>query len=71
MRDGRFASVSAVVQQGIDLLRQKAEAEMLDLAALKSLLVERQTGPFVGAGTMRDRVSAMLDAKRADNDLAG
>ena len=33
VQDGRFASVSAVVQHGLDLLRQRAEAEQLTAAA--------------------------------------
>ncbi len=63
---GRFASVSAVVQQGIDLLRQKADDEARDRAALKALLMERNAGPFVGADAMRDRVGALIAA----HDLA-
>lgn len=70
VRDGRFSSVSAVLQQGLDLLRQRAEAEMLELAALRSLLEERRAGPFIGGPALRSRVRAMIEAKRGDNDLA-
>ena len=37
VQDGRFSSVSAVVQHGLDLLRQKAEDERLERAALRAL----------------------------------
>ena len=56
--DGRFASVSAVVQHGLDLLRRQAEDEQLERAALKALLEERLVGPFVSAEEMRRRVLA-------------
>lgn len=61
--DGRFASVSAVVQHGLDLLRQKAEDEQLERAALKALLAERLAGPFVTADEMRRRVGALAAAR--------
>lgn len=59
VQDGRFSSVSAVVQHGLDLLRQKAEDERLERAALKALLGERLAGPFVTADEMRRRVTAL------------
>ena len=70
MREGRYTSVSAVVQQGIDLLRQRAEAEALELVALRSLLEERQAGSFVTPDVMRGRIASMVNTKRAGNDLA-
>lgn len=69
VRAGRFASVSAAVQQGLDLLRQKAEAEELEHAALRALLAERQAGPFVPAGEMRGRVAALVAGKRGAHGL--
>lgn len=66
VQDGRFASVSAVVQHGLDLLRQKAEDERLDRAALRALLEDRQKGPFVSADAMQQRVAALGAARRND-----
>lgn len=66
VQDGRFASVSAVVQHGLDLLRQKAEDERLDRAALRALLEDRQKGVFVSANEMRQRVAALGAARRND-----
>ncbi|CAM5553569.1 hypothetical protein FALB51S_00076 [Frigidibacter albus] len=50
---GRFPSVSAVVQQGLDLLRQQDADAAADRAALVALLAERARGPFVSADTLR------------------
>ncbi|MGR3631959.1 MAG: ribbon-helix-helix domain-containing protein [Limimaricola soesokkakensis] len=41
VRKGRFSSVSAVIQQGLELLRKESETE----AALRRLLAQRQAGP--------------------------
>jgi antitoxin ParD1/3/4 len=54
---GRFPSVSAVLQQGLDLLRQQDADAQVDRAALRSLLAERATGPFVSAGELRKRLA--------------
>ena len=64
--DGRYSSVSAVIQQGLDLLRQQTEDREAETGALKAILTERAGGAFVSADTMRARVDAMLAAKRAD-----
>lgn len=66
VQDGRFASVSAVVQHGLDLLRQKAEDERLEHAALRALLEERQRGSFVSTEEMQRRVTALVAARQAD-----
>lgn len=50
---GRFPSVSAVVQQGLDLLRQQDADAVADRAALLALLAERASGPFVSADALR------------------
>jgi Arc/MetJ-type ribon-helix-helix transcriptional regulator len=38
VEEGRYASPSAVVQRGLDLVRDETELEDTDLAALKKLL---------------------------------
>ncbi|MFN4128465.1 MAG: type II toxin-antitoxin system ParD family antitoxin [Paracoccaceae bacterium] len=50
---GRFPSVSAVVQQGLDLLRQQDADAQADRAALQALLVERSVGPFLSGDDLR------------------
>jgi antitoxin ParD1/3/4 len=61
---GRFPSVSAVLQQGIELLREKMEDEALERAALAEILGNRRSGPFLSATRMDSRLSRMIDKKR-------
>jgi antitoxin ParD1/3/4 len=64
--EGRFPSASAVLQQGIDMLRRQMEADEADVAALRAILRERDVGPFVSAEEMRARTEAMIARKRRD-----
>lgn len=57
VENGRFPSVSAVVQQGLDLLRQQEMDAQADRAALRALLVERAGGPFVSTEVLRARLA--------------
>jgi len=61
---GRFPSMSAVLQQGVELLRQQMEAEALERAALAEVLQQRRAGKFVSANVMDERIAAMLARKR-------
>ena len=64
IEQGRYPSLSAVLQNGLDLLRQKTEAEEAETAALKALLEERSRGDFLSGKDMGDYLSAMIDGKR-------
>lgn len=61
---GRFPSVSAVMQHGIELLREKMEDEALERTALAELLGKRRSGPFMSADRMDARLSQMAARKR-------
>jgi antitoxin ParD1/3/4 len=61
---GRFPSMSAVMQQGVELLRQQLEAESMERAALAELLKQRRAGGFVPGDKMDERIAAMLARKR-------
>ena len=61
---GRYASVSAVIQQGIEQLRQRLEVEDLERRALYEILSRRRSGEFVGAEEMDERLTRMLADKR-------
>ena len=61
---GRYTSVSAVLQQGVDMLRQRMDAEEAETAALRALLARRRDGEFVGAEEMDVRLKAMVADKR-------
>ena len=66
---GRYPSVSAVLQQGVDLLRQRIDAEDLELAALRELLSRRHEGAFVGVDRMDARLAGMIADKRRAHGL--
>ncbi|MCP9892104.1 type II toxin-antitoxin system ParD family antitoxin [Cyanobium sp. Aljojuca 7D2] len=55
---GRFPSVSAVLQQGLDLLRQQDADAQADRAALQALLQQRANGSFISADQLRARLAS-------------
>ena len=55
---GRFPSVSAVLQQGLDLLKQQEADAQADRAALQVLLQQRANGAFISADQLRARLAA-------------
>ena len=61
---GRYSSVSAVLQQGIDLLRQRMQDDDLHRAALKALLDQRSAGAFVSSAQMDNSIARMVAKKR-------
>ena len=61
---GRFPSVSAVLQQGVDLLRRQMEDEALERTALAEVMRQRRSGDFVSGSEMDSRLTRMLDKKR-------
>lgn len=67
--DGRYASLSAVVQRGLDLLREEIEAKEAERVALRALMRERADGPFVTLDEGRRDTEAMLAAKRRARGL--
>ena len=69
--EGKYSSVSAVVQRGLELLHDETEARDTDIAALRSLLEQRRVGAFIGSGEARERTEAMLAGKRAALGLDG
>lgn len=61
---GRYASLSAVVQRGIELLREEAETREAELSALRALLDARAAGEFVTVEAGREATETMIAAKR-------
>lgn len=64
---GDFASVSAVVQSGIEIMRKERAARDAEEKALKALIERRAKGPFVPLeepGTLTDRIIAKTRAER-------
>ncbi|MDX8354802.1 type II toxin-antitoxin system ParD family antitoxin [Cognatiyoonia sp. IB215182] len=63
--EGRYASASAVIQKGLDLLQQQTEAETADTAALKAILAERATGEFLDADAIRQQLDVMIAERQS------
>ena len=61
---GRYPSLSAVLQQAVDLLRQRMDAEEPETAAVRELLSRRRKGAFVSAKDMDARLAEMVASKR-------
>ncbi len=64
VKAGRYASVSAVLQRGVDLLRRRLEDDELERTALREVLARRREGEFVTAKRMDRRLADMVAAKR-------
>lgn len=61
---GRYPSLSAVLQHGLELLRTQREAEEADTAALRALLEDRRRGPFIGMKESRKRMERMIATRK-------
>ena len=61
---GRYSSVSALLQQGIALMRQRMQDEDLQRAALKALLDQRAAGAVVSGTQMDKAIARMIAEKR-------
>ncbi len=66
---GRFPSVSAALQQGLELLRVRFENDELELEALRTLLLERRSGKFVSNDDMIGAISGAATHKRAKHGI--
>ena len=62
--EGRPSSLGAVLQQGVDSLRQRVDAEELETAALRELLSRRGKGGFVGVVQVDARLAATVAGMR-------
>lgn len=67
---GRYGSVSAVIQQGIDPLRRRLDVEDLERRALYEVMSRRRTGRFIGVEEMDDWLSRIIADKRRDHGVS-
>lgn len=49
VEEGRYSSLSAVLQRGLEMLRDEREAKDAATGALRAFFEERAKGPFVSA----------------------
>jgi len=69
VEQGRYPSASAVIQQGLELLREQTEMKDGERALLKALLEKRLSGDFTTVDEGRSRTDAMIAKKRRDHGL--
>ena len=69
VKEGRFSSLSAVIQRGLELLREETERKEAELLALRALLERRAGGDFISLAEGRTRTEAMVAAKRRAHGL--
>lgn len=67
--EGRYASVSAVVQRGLELLRSETERQQAELDALRGFFAERRDGRFEDEPSARAATQAMIARKRREHGL--
>lgn len=66
---GQYSSLSAVLQKGVEVLRQQQEDDDLERAALRSLLQNRLKEETVTATDMDQELADMIAQKRAAHGL--
>jgi antitoxin ParD1/3/4 len=64
VESGRFPSLSAVLQRGLEMLRRDSEMRDAELQALRSLIDQRRDGAFVDLDAGEAETRAMLERKR-------
>lgn len=69
VKQGRYASLSAIVQHGIELVKAESELREAETAALRALLTERAAGTFISLTEARAETKAMIAKKRAEVGL--
>jgi len=69
VKEGRYSSLSSVVQQGLNLLRDKTESKKMQTEALRILLQKRQSGDFVSGTGMEQKIKEMAAEKLRDQNI--
>lgn len=70
VESGQYPSLSAVVQQGLELLRQKTEAETIEARALQQLLRQRAGQEAASQADMARALEQMMARKQQARDVA-
>ena len=69
VKEGQFPSLSAVLQSGVELLRQRRADEVADREAFRTFLRRRMEEPSISAEEFDRRVDTMLADKRREYGL--
>jgi antitoxin ParD1/3/4 len=67
--EGRYPSVDAVLQDGLDRLQKETEERERDEADLRELLRRRREGPFLNEAESHLAIERMLAEERAHYDM--
>lgn len=68
--EGRFPSVSAAIQHGLEMLRDETQARQVHVDALKALLADRRAGKFISLEHGRRQSMDMIARKKAQHGLS-
>lgn len=60
VEDGRYSSLSAVVQRGLELVREETEMKDAELSAMKALIAEREDGTFLSRKASRQHLEEII-----------
>lgn len=69
VENGRYSSLSAVVQHGLELLREKTEMKEAELEALRALIAERRAGEFLSREESRQHLEEIIAETRKSYGL--
>jgi antitoxin ParD1/3/4 len=61
---GRYPSLSAVLQHGLELLRAERDMEEAEVGALRALLEDRRRGEFISVKDGRKDTERMIAARK-------
>lgn len=61
---GKYPSLSAILQRGLEMLRRENEVHDAEVAALRSLIGRRRAGTFVDLAEGETETRTMLERKR-------
>jgi antitoxin ParD1/3/4 len=64
VESGSYASFSAVLQHGLEMLRAEREKHEAELAALRAFFEERRRGKSISMVESRKRMEKMIASKR-------
>jgi antitoxin ParD1/3/4 len=64
VESGKYPSMSAVIQRGLEMLRHENEMREAELQALRALIKKRDAGPFIDFEEAQAEVRDMLARKK-------
>jgi antitoxin ParD1/3/4 len=63
--EGRYPSLSAVLQHGLEMLRTETEAKRAEIDVLRLLIEQCRAGPFLDEEESQAHLRALLARKKA------